>query len=75
MQRWQEDTSPMGQLRTSRSNAAENSGKILGSEKTAGVAGLVVKSPLQPMLTISLGSQVEPKDPSIDNFASDFTKF
>lgn len=30
MQGWQEDTSPKGQLRTSRSNAAKRPGKILG---------------------------------------------
>lgn len=30
-QGWQEDTTPMGWLRTSRSNTAERPGKILGS--------------------------------------------
>lgn len=31
-QRGQEDTSPMGQLRTSRKNLAKTPGKILGAE-------------------------------------------
>lgn len=75
MQRWQENASPIGWPRTSRSNAAERPWKILGSEGQQEWQVWWWSHLLQSTCATSQGLQLEPKDLSIDIFASDFTKF